>query len=338
MKKNEAIERWNSEEGQNERNSILKRIITKNTTINNLNKTEAGLNDLRGLLFNGISENYIEPITKTRERLYLAKNVTFYSCDLSFSDFSGWLFENCHFENCQFDTTNFNEAKFTACKFRKSAFRKSTFKKAAINLNNGSDSGLIEDCNFNECNFREANFGFPIIRQSIFSNCHLRFCNFDASRFEDVKFEGKVETAFFNGIPQSYSKPLFGFLSSFDPKKIKNEMKNVDFSSATIEDVTFANGIDLATIKWPDDETILQIKHPANFYSNLIEDVKTSNMSQKEKDLALRMIDTVHYSQEERNQSIVILDKKIIRRENNKFQEFNQKFEALIDKLIKKES
>lgn len=334
MKKNEAIERWNNEQGQNERNSILKRIITKNTIINNLNKTEAGLNDLRGLLFNGISENYIEPITKTRERLFLAKNVTFYSCDLSFSDFSGWLFENCHFENCQLDTTNFNEAKFTACKFLKSAFRKTTFKRAAININNGSDSGLIEDCNFNECNFREANFGFPIIRQSNFINCHLRFCNFDASRLENVRFSGKVETTFFNGSPQSYSKPLFGFLSSFDPKKIKNEMKNVDFSSATIEDVTFANGIDLSTIKWPDDNSIILIKKPREFFSKLISAITNSDWSMNDKDLAIRLINNVHFHETYRNQEIVTIEKKLLHSDDKNSKDLNERFEALIIKLI----
>jgi uncharacterized protein YjbI with pentapeptide repeats len=288
---------------------------------------------LRGLTFNGISDTYIEPLTKTRERFYLAKGVTFYSCDFSYSDFSGWLFENCTFQNCQFDSTNFNEAKLTACKFLQSGFLKTTFKKAAININSGSDSGLIEGCSFNECNFREANFGFPIIRQSNFINCHLRICNFDASRFEDVKFEGRVDAAFFNGHPQSYSKPIFGFLSSFDPKKIKNEMKSVDFKNAIIDDVTFAYGIDLSTVKWPNNNSIILVKKPREFFSKLVSEISNSDWSMNDKDLAIRLINNVHFRESYRNQEIVVVERNLLHSDDKKYKGFNDKFEAVIDKL-----
>jgi uncharacterized protein YjbI with pentapeptide repeats len=314
MNKKECVDRWNTMSFIHLRESILQRLLSKNAKIEGFGLTEDGKNDLRGLQVCGLLGDMLDKNTQTRYRTYLAKKVRFINCDFSYADFSGWLFEECIFKNCTFQHTVFKDIKMYACDIFDSTFLKTNFSKSAINLNKGSNSGIIENCYFEESNFRETMFGFPIIRKSVFKNCHLRFTFFNASRLEHVQFEGIVESSFFYGTPKTYLKPLLSFISPyFDIKKYPNRMQDVDFRKAVINGCTFSRGINLEKIKWPDDPELMLIKKPILFFKTLLTNIELSSMNIEDKALAKKLVNEVYYTEEKKiDQPWIMLDKKSI--------------------------
>ena len=76
-----------------------------------------------------------------------------------------------------------------------------------------------------------------------FINCRLKNIEFNASSFENCKFDGVLDNVWFMG-----TFPLKSLAEQFGQSK-PNKMENVSFENADLIDLTISDGCDLSTVK-----------------------------------------------------------------------------------------
>lgn len=165
-------------------------------------------------------------------------SVTVKDVDLSYADFSNSWMEANRFENCFFDKTDFTDSSDHANTFDQCVFLKCKFRLAVL----GYNGSRFRNCIFKECGFQKTIFIRAEFVDTDFFNCRLNGVDFNASSFENCKFEGILENVWFRGtFPSELQLREFG-----QPKS--NKMENVSFENADLRDLTFSNGCDLSTV------------------------------------------------------------------------------------------
>jgi fluoroquinolone resistance protein len=173
----------------------------------------------------------------------LVKDVTLKDIDFSYADFSSSWMETNRFENCLFVKTDFTDAPDHGNAFDHCTFHQSKFKLAVL----GYKGSHYRNCIFRECGFQRTNFIRPEFVNTDFINCRLKSIDFNASSFENCKFEGLLEDVWFRGTFPSASQ-----IERFGQPKI-NKMENVSFENADLHYPAFSNWCDLSTVKIKND-------------------------------------------------------------------------------------
>jgi len=172
-------------------------------------------------------------------RRILVKDVTLKDIDLSHADFSSSWMETNRFENCLFEKTDFTDASDHGNTFDHCVFLNCKFKLAVL----GYKGSRYGNCIFKECGFQRTNFIRPEFVSTDFIHCRLKSIDFNASSFENCKFEGLVDDMWFRG-----TFPTRSQIETFGQPKI-NKMLNVSFEDADLCDPAFSNWCDLSTVK-----------------------------------------------------------------------------------------
>ena len=193
--------------------------------------TDEGRKDFRGL-----------DLQRYRPRHKTLKGRRFEKCDFSFSD--GWppldrsVFLDCLFRRAILDNWRDWRNRFENCLFSHTLLR-----CAGI----GSWTSRYEDCTFEKCNFAKASFDNPIFRRVVFRNNKLAGAHFNVSGFWDCVFEGPVRNVWFRG---RYPRVLEAESIFWRPKE--TGLHNVDFSKASLADITMSDECALENIILPE--------------------------------------------------------------------------------------
>jgi len=169
----------------------------------------------------------------------LVKDVVLKDIDLSYADFSSSWMETNRFENCLFIKTDFTDVPDHGNTFDQCEFLNCNFKLAVL----GYKGSRYHNCIFKECGFQRTNFVRPEFVNTDFINCRLKRIDFNASSFENCKFEGLLNDVWFRG-----AFPSRSLAEHFGQPKI-NKMLNVSFENADLVDLTISDGCDLSTVK-----------------------------------------------------------------------------------------
>ncbi|GGH16421.1 pentapeptide repeat-containing protein [Sphingobacterium alkalisoli] len=225
MTKKYLIERWEVEPQLrfilNKINDLLKGGNVQ-SRINTYEFVDGKL-DLRGIIIN----------ERTIAKLELQ------NADLTFSSFKDCWIENSLFEKCNFEKVDFS--KFSD---HKNIFKECYFKNCKFNYASLGDGGTsFSECVFEDCNFFKTIFIRPEFVGVSFKNCKINSIDFFGSSFESCCFEGNLKDIWFRGgFPLQVDYSNYGI-----PKR--NEMKNVSFVNAELEDLTFSDNCDLSSVK-----------------------------------------------------------------------------------------
>jgi uncharacterized protein YjbI with pentapeptide repeats len=163
----------------------------------------------------------------------------FRNINFSFSSFDNTWIENSFFEKCLFDKVDFSDSSDHRNYFKECIFSACKFNYAAI----GYDGTKFVNCIFENCKFTKTIFNRPEFVDVFFKNSQIKNIDFNASSFEHCSFEGELKDVWFRG-----GFPLHSDIEHFGKPK-KNEMKNVSFENAELEDLTFSDDCDLSTVK-----------------------------------------------------------------------------------------
>lgn len=125
----------------------------------------------------------------------LVKDVVLKDLDLSYADFSNCWLEANRFENCFFEKTNFTDSSDHGDTFDHCVFRNCKFKLAVF----GYDGSRYRNCIFEDCSIQRMSFIRPEFVNTDFINCRLKNIEFNASSFENCKFEGLLDDVWFRG-------------------------------------------------------------------------------------------------------------------------------------------
>lgn len=163
--------------------------------------------------------------------------------DLSAADVSGAMFHRTEFINCLFDGADFRGVTQWGMTYRSCSFVETDCSDASF----GADGAELSDCSFVRAKFTRTSIVKPRFIGCTFDECRLKGVDFYMSSLEKCRFRGLLADVRFNGyIDDPLHRQMFG---SAPP----NPMKNVDFSEARFEYVSFANHCPLATVLPPRD-------------------------------------------------------------------------------------
>ncbi len=225
----------------------------------------------------------------------------FNNIDFSFSTFKNTWVESSSFEGCHFDKVDFSDFSDHGNFFKKCSFTDCKFNAAAI----GFDGTNFLECLFDNCKFNKTIFNRPEFVGVHFKNIRIKNIDFNASSFENCFFEGALKDVWFRGgFPLQSDNNYYG-----TPKK--NEMKNVSFENADLEDLTFSDQCDLSTVRIKQSE----IYHKYNRWKERldllkIESLKWSDKERKEADIFVNT-----YLVHAKNQDWYIINKNDVERD-----------------------
>lgn len=178
----------------------------------------------------------------------LVKGVFANGLDLSFVDFSGSWLEGNRLEDCLFVGTDFEDVSDHGNMFVNCVFNRCKFNLAVL----GYKGSKYRNCTFRECDFQGSSFVRPEFTDTDFLSCRLKGVDFNASSFENCKFEGLLEEVWFRG-----TFPTELQVQEFGQPRI-NKMVDVSFENAELVDLTFSDGCDLSSVKLEKGETYLR--------------------------------------------------------------------------------
>ncbi len=290
-------ERWISDEGVPSTGMVTS-AIRRNSDLQSLGLDIVdGRYDLRGIRLD--KPKKVEEI-RSHSRVTGAqtfKGSEFKKIDFSHATLDFGVFVNCSFVDCVFFKTRMKNIRITACDLRDCSFLKSDLSNSFLNLNVGKDSGSFINCEFIETNISKTEFGFPKIHNCSFVDCKLKEVNFDGSRFERCVFKGQFESGWFNGYSIYASKSTFGLFNRVNPKAYPNEMIEVDFGEAMLEDVQFQNGINISNCILPRAGNYFVVKNLDKVYPEVIS-VINETWKQEDK-VILIVIENLYYKKKD---------------------------------------
>jgi uncharacterized protein YjbI with pentapeptide repeats len=243
MDKRSARNRWLLSPEAAKRSKTISRILLKGRSIERnlssiVGRTEQGLLDLRGVPLS------FEPGMELN-------GVRVQDVDFSYAHFGHMLLKQCVFERVVFRGVESSRWNERGCRFADVDFGEARLRNAAI----GIDGSIYERVSFRAADFTGTSFFRPQFIGCDFSDAKLRKLDFMVSNFVNCRFRGKLESVWFRRCyPSKRDEPLMG-------KAVPNEMRNVDFSEASLWDVTFTGGLDLSTVILPSDGSHLLLRH-----------------------------------------------------------------------------
>jgi len=326
----EIKERWTTIEGENMLKTII-RCLQKHTSLEKCVEKIDGKWDLRGIKFSAPQIKQYSILNyslKQNENVLEFKDVTIEDIDFSFSDLSYTSWVKCEFKNIKTFNTKANYLKLWACSMKWSHIEKTDFQNSLLGGRLEANSGLFEGVVFRESNFAKTYYSFPLFKDCVFDHCNLTEVNFDGSRFEDCTFTGKLCSTIFRGITTHFGKQTL-LEKKIAPNDFPNLMKNVDFTPAELNGVSFINGVDLSTCKFPSSDDYLLINNLAELYAEA-KVIIASEWVGKFKQFGLQTIDLIYYTNHHINQKLEILDKNFL------IEQFGLDFAEKFFELIKR--
>jgi uncharacterized protein YjbI with pentapeptide repeats len=320
--------RWETTEGREKVRDIIK-ALKDNASLENYAEKINDKWDLRGIklaepkLKEQLVSNYSIIIN---ENILEFKNARLQGIDFSFSDLSYSLWTKCEFVNLTLFNTKATNIRFWACKMKSSIVEKTNFSNSLLGGRLKTDSGSFEDVNFKNDNFKSTVYSFPLFKNCVFENCNLDEVNFDGSRFESCIFKGRLYSTIFRGITTDYKKGVF-WEKSINPSDFPNQMKNIDFTGAELNGVSFINGVDLSSCKLPSSGDYLLVSNLEHLYKKA-KGIISVEWAGENRRIGLEIIDSVYYTKNHKSQKQDIIDKKFLT-EQFGF-DFADKFYALI--------
>lgn len=220
-------------------------------TVEDMEYTPDGYLDLRGFpihLFIDIQEyTNLQRADLLQESRGLISQKRFEKIDFSYADFSGRYIQKCKFYDCIFDNAklDINEAQ---CSFRDCIFRKGIYGGFL-----GGGESHYKNVQFHSVKMNGTQMWWPDFEDCLFSNCNLRETDFGGSHFKNVKFIGKVEDVWFKGKMSDDYKSNSKWSPEIDERWDQVLPMEVDFSKATLSDLTISDGCDLSEVVLPSD-------------------------------------------------------------------------------------
>lgn len=265
MKTADLIARWTTAKNLKIMDKVRKSLI-ENAFDN--------VKDLVGLTPAGLTDLRFCPIKIGPDHRIV--NLRLQGADLSGAEIGCLVMENCVFKDCLFDKATFSIFNERSCRFQNISFRGADFNSTGIGLH----CSTYEHVDFSNSDLRGASFYSPQFIDCLFINTKLTHVDFSASNFINCVFGGKLKSVWFNRyyrFPKDEER--FG-------KAPVNEMKNIDFTSASLWDVMFTGGLDLSTIKLPSDGKHFLV---SNLHSALL-DISVDKIPPTEREVITRWI------------------------------------------------
>lgn len=190
--------------------------------------------DLRGLPLGSVSQ---------------LKKVTLTGADLSYADMEQVRLQHCRLADVILDNVDARNFSDHGNVFRGCRFERTNLAGSAI----GFDGSRYEHCWFGRTRLTRAVFARAEFDDCTFEDCVLDGVDFNASSFERCVFRGPVKDVWFRG----------GYAHPAEAKRLgksrPNQMRDVDFTAATLVDVTFSDGCDVSTLLLPDDGSVVRL-------------------------------------------------------------------------------
>lgn len=297
----ELIMRWETEEGQEKREQILKYMKEGISLEGNVEKID-GLFDLRGITF--AEYKYFSGEYGLRKSIYITtgfNNITFEDIDFSYADLSSCHLNDCEFKNVLFLKMGFDNTTPKRCNYSNCKFMECKFACLCI----GMKGGKFENILFEKCNFSGAVIYWPDFEECTFKKCNVNRVDFFDSHFKSVKFIGTVKNCIFRGI-SLHSKGT----TDDQPESRKINPMGIDFSKAKLSLVNFQNQCGWKNLKLPEDGNHFLIKERKaviKYVENLNEKVTDEN-EKNFLDMFLAMYGPGSFNNEIKNREIDIIN------------------------------
>ena len=127
------------------------------------------------------------------------------------------------------------------CTFKKCSFENAIFEQACFG--GGMEDSRYIDCSFNRATINSISPGHARFERCTFMDTDIVQFFSHTVEFVNCEFSGILRSAFFNGMVPPEDAERLG--------RRANEFRGNDFSEATLVDVVFRTGIDLALQKVP---------------------------------------------------------------------------------------
>jgi len=248
--------RWQTSDGLRRRQQAIRAfangLVSSDPLPNLLAMTEEGLVDLRGL---DLPEH-------TR-----VTGKTFSGLDLSYARLGYLELIDCRFENIRFAHASKPRFMDRGSSFRRVDFAHADLRYAAIGMASPNNTGRrseYQTVNFDHAKFTGASFLCPTFDNCDFSYAALKGIDFDGSSFKSCIFSGRLESIWFNRVPR------FASDRKFCADSPPNSMADVDFSSASLWDVSYSGNVDLSSTTIPGDG----LHHLTRHFPNALEAAK----------------------------------------------------------------
>ena len=216
--------------------------------------TPDGYLDLRGFPLNWDIEiqEYTDlskiDLTQNPRGLGSIENKKFEKVDFSYADFSGRYMLKCKFYDCIFDNVKMLDIHEEQCSFRDCIFRKGIYGGSL-----GMGESHYKNVQFQSVKMHRTQMWWPNFEDCLFQNCNLRGTDFGGAHFKNVKFVGKVDNVWFRGKTPDRYKENCRWRPEIDERWEQVFPMEVDFSEATLSDLTISNLCDLSEVVLPGD-------------------------------------------------------------------------------------
>lgn len=250
------------------------RQLTNDFSKSPFGKSPNGLLDFRGILYQG------DPPKEIGSSQVVADG-DFSSSRFKHVGIVGWTFTRC----C-FDSSEFSEAvRIEDCIFRDCSFRGIRGR-----------SFFPVRCGFEDCIFENLKLSLKSgfiqcqISRGSFSSKRLQLQFAGGTMLEGTVFKGELHHCVFEGTSFSdLPRSISGELEALTPDLVRNKMRRVNFSAATIRKCEFAFGVDLSEIVPPLSESNCVVRVTQSFVSVLLAQIEEQFQISSERSLAIKL-------------------------------------------------
>ncbi len=268
----------------NQHSAIWRNLISNKTVPASAARTEEGFLDLSGLHVNqpvvtGAVKGF--PFLKRLSNMTQIKNVIFEKIDFSNAKLDNLRFFDCSFDECRFDRASCTDWRIWGTSIIGSSFNATNLRGSGLGSDQWSSLNRFVDNDYTKTDLRDCAFFKAIFTDCRFTDAKLKEVDFSGSIFTRCVFKGLLDEVIF----QQYSAKG----EPFPP----NEMLDVDFSDATLENVEF-RWLDMGKVIWPKGPEHIIIHDYKNKLSEILDHLKNRN------DLQTRTVHAIIEQQLER--------------------------------------
>lgn len=268
----------------NQHSEIWGNLISNKPVPASAARTEEGFLDLRGVHVN-------EPVVtgavkgfsflKRLSNVTEIKNVVFEKIDFSSAKLDSLRFFDCSFDNCRFNNASCTDWRIWGTSIIGSSFHATNLQGSGLGSDQWSSLNRFVGNDFTKTNLRGCAFSKAVFTDCRFIDALLKEVNFKGSIIIRCVFKGLLDEVIF----QQYTTKG----EPFPP----NEMLDVDFRDATLENVEF-RWLDMGNVVWPKGPEHIIIHDYKNKLSNILDQLKNRN------DLQTRTVHAIIEQQLER--------------------------------------
>ena len=231
--------------------------------------------------------------------------------DLSYASLPNVSWWDCHFTNTLCRGADVRGSGMTNCTFLDVDFDDADLRGSMIG---GCEEGAFTEytrCSFRRTDLRETIYEYPTFADCDFSNAKLGAVDFGWSRFTRCRFAGRLKGVWFRGTAAWASiSDLERYRSQgIDPSSIVNRMEDVDFTEAYLDDVSFTQGIDLSTCKFPVGQGHIIVKDRHRTFAEM-EDTIRASWHEPARSEALRALDIFTKDRAKKGQQMDVINRR----------------------------